>query len=217
MTTYTYEPPRSNLPPGVNVGVVRGKYVRAIDDGVDANINTDAIPANGTITFTPSAPYVTINGVTVILETRTAILDHTGEFLIELVSTTNSGPATNWDYRVDFNIPGLRLPSYNILVPPGLNADLSTLTPVVSRPPTYTTKGDKGDKGDLSIVGLNVFVDAQGDLAIDDNQIMLWGTGNPNGVLTKPKASLYVDLGGTTDFLYVKTTATGDTGWVVIK
>jgi len=39
------------------------------------------------------------------------------------------------------------------------------------------------------------------------------GTGSPEGVITATENKLYRDTGGG---LYIKTTATGDTGWVLV-
>lgn len=218
MSTYVYEPPRSNLPAGVTTGTVYGKFIRAIDDGADPGIITDAIPSPGYVYFTPNVPYIEHNGVSIILEQRRATLESTGDFSIDLVSTANTGPWANWSYRVMFDIPGLSIEAFNMTVDSGSNTNIQNLVPRTTMSPVVTVKGDKGDKGDMSIVGLNVFVDAQGDVAIDDQQRFYWGTGSPEGVLTAPKGCFYSNMSSTTtNILYWKSTASGATGWVVIK
>lgn len=213
--TYTYEPPRSNLPAGISTGRVYGTLLLAVDDGVDSGILTDAKPALGKITFTPSTSHVSHMGTMVGLETRTAVVSPTGFFEIDLVATSNQAPETNWSYNVKVDVPGFNIGPFQIQVAGGSNEAIDSLIPRAITPTTVYLKGDQGDKGDMSIVGLNVFVDVDGDLAIDDTQVMYWGTGNPNGVLSKPRGSLYVDRMAATNWLYKKNTDTGNTGWVV--
>lgn len=216
--TFTYEPPRSNLPAGITTGTVYGTFLRAVDDGSDAGVAPDSIPAVGRIRFVPRTPYIDYNNNLIILEERVADLDPNGEFSIELVSTNNTAPIVNWTYHVIFEISGLPIPSFDIDVPAGSDRALATIVPRSAYGSSVVVKGDKGDPGPMSIVGLNVFVDGDGDLAIDDSRRWYWGSGSPNGVLTAGVGCYYDDLNaGATNFLYRKSTATGNTGWVVVK
>lgn len=216
--TWTYEPPRADLPVGVSTGRLFGVFKIAIDDGSDAGISTDAIPASGSITFTPEVAYVDYDNMIILMEPRTAQLNAAGEFEIDLVSTDNTAPINNWTYWVAFNIPGLPIPSFRISVPADSDRSLATVVPRVTNDAYVVTKGDKGDKGDMSIFGVNTFVDGDGDLALNDEQMILWGSGDPNSVLTKAKGTLYVDMAASgAPYLYVKTTASGNTGWVGIS
>lgn len=212
--TWTYEPPRADLPVGVSTGRLFGVFTIAIDDGTDEGILTDAIPASGSITFTPDVAYIDYDNTLILMKPRTAHLTGGGEFEIDLVSTDNTAPVNNWTYWVAFNIPGLPIPSFRITVPAGSNRSLATVVPRVSNESYVVTKGDKGDKGDMSIFGVNTFVDGDGDLALNDQQMILWGSGAPNGVLTKPKGTLYVDIAASVaPYLYFKKTVSGNTGW----
>lgn len=213
-----YEPPRGDLPEGVETGEVHGQFFLAVDDSTDPGIETDSIPAQGEIRFIPSTPYVEYGNQIVLLDQRSAILDPTGSFRIDLVATNNTGPIENWTYTVQFYIQGAQIPSFRIDVPAHSNRALADIAPRVVNDAFVTVKGDKGDKGDLSIVGVTTFVDPDGDLAFDDERALYFGSGTPNGNLYKSKGNLYVDYNATSDFLYVKTTAIGsNTGWVVIK
>lgn len=215
----TYEPPRSDLPSGVLTGTVYGNITRAIDDGPDPDIKTDTVPAVGLIRFTPSTPYISYGESLIILEVRHALVEPNGDFEIELISTDISTPVVNWKYRVDFFVGNITLPSFDIQVPPYSAQPLNDALPILTQPSHVVVKGDKGDKGDLGIAGLGVYVDGDNDLAINDTDAVLWGTGNPNGQsLFKPKGHLYIDRDGTnSEYIFLKTTSTGSqSGWIPV-
>lgn len=212
----TYEPPRGPLPEGIETGEVYGQVLVAVDDGEDVGIDTDSIPGQGFIRFIPLAPFVDYGDNIVLLDIRTAYLDTTGDFRIDLVATDNTAPLTDWTYLVQFFIPGLAIESFEIDVPAHSNRAITNIIPRTSSGTHVVVKGDKGDKGDMSIIGLSTFASGA-DLVIDDSQALYWGTGSPNGVLTKGKGNLYVGSNATSsNRLYFKTTATGNTGWVVL-
>ena len=50
-----------------------------------------------------------------------------------------------------------------------------------------------------------------------NDQIMLTGSGSPEGVVTASPTRLYMDTSGTAgSILYVKQTGTADTGWILV-
>lgn len=212
-----YEPPRGDLPTGIETGEVHGRFFLAVDDAEDPGIETDAIPAQGEIRFIPQTPYVEYDNNLVLLHHRSAVLDPTGAFRIDLVATNNTGPVENWTYVVQFHIVGARIPSFEIDVPAYSNRSLPDIAPRRVNDAFVTVKGDKGDKGDMSILGVSTFLDEDGDLAFDDARALYFGSGNPNGNMYKGKGNLYVDYDGTAAHLYVKTTSiASSTGWKVI-
>lgn len=155
----------------VSYGTVVGQFVSSVvDTNIDPDILPDAIAMGGTITFTPSVPYVKnildpINPVTIVKTPITAILDAegylctptidpaTGKYArgVTLVATDddNLNPIDwTWgvDYRLTSNGKSIAGPArHYIEVPTNTTVDLTVASPVPSSTGTPIVKGAKGD------------------------------------------------------------------------
>lgn len=139
------------LPANVTYGKIVGRYLLAVADTADVDLNPDAVPASGTVTFTPgptkllitpSTPHTTIVPLPVVCTfdpTTGDLLGPNGLAGVWLVATDNPDTVPiDWTYRVRIEFDGLPTPvTFDIAVPGGVTADLTTLTPVPTSTGTY--------------------------------------------------------------------------------
>jgi hypothetical protein len=128
---------------------VTGKYVTGA-----------GLAAKGRVTFTPTARVVDIDDNIIIEDTITAVLDSSGEFLLELPTTDNAllSP-TGWAYSVGIYIHGVKTQKFYAILPIGdgsdvnINKVLSGSTPIQGITTPLSTRGPAGPRGPGTLVG----------------------------------------------------------------
>ena len=98
------------LPANVNTGLVTGRFVVGVADGPDADAEPDVIPAQGTVTFTASVPYLpnptaTPAPVTILKAPIVGVLDGDGYLCVPdpgdpLKAGARGGVHPRWDVCV---------------------------------------------------------------------------------------------------------------------
>jgi hypothetical protein len=149
------------LPGEVSYGRVTGRFLLAVADGVDVDQHPDGVPAEGTVTFTASVPYVRFPGSPAVvlpsalvcaLDEDGYLLDGQGEQGVYLVATNDpDGNPVDWTYTVSLNFSGILVPPFSIQVPAGAEIDLAQVIPVASSDGTLTIQGPPG--AGLQILG----------------------------------------------------------------
>lgn len=151
----------ANLPSGTLYGTVVGQFIQSVADTADTGREPDALPMQGSVTFTPAAPRIVLaqatpNPVTVFQKPITAVLDNQGYLVgpdgvrgIMLVASNSAGNPTNFTYSVSLNLEGVPALSFNMTVPAGQTVDLTTVVPVDATPGVVTpgTGGGSGAPG----------------------------------------------------------------------
>jgi len=143
------------LPSNVSTGTVTGQFIVAVADGSDADYDPDTYPVAGTVTFTPSVPYLPdpSGGVTILAAAITGIFDEDGYLCtpdpdqpkvagrrgIQLIATDDPDlSVTGWTWKVSYAFDPLnkvalpKIPDHNILVPSGGTVDLTSAVKVPS-------------------------------------------------------------------------------------
>lgn len=157
----------TTLPENMSYGRVVGRFLHAIGDGpADVDEFPDGLPAQGTVTFTPSAAWLLDLSaapvpVTVYPGPITCTLDAEGYLVgpqatrgVWLVSTDDPDlNPTGWTYNVTVSILGKGTRSFSIAVPAGSEQDLTTLTPVAAAGGVPVIRGEKGDTGATGAIG----------------------------------------------------------------
>lgn len=147
------------LPANISTGRVEGQFIVGVADGADPDDEPDFIPAQGTIAFTASTPYLpnptaTPNPVTMLKTTIVGILDSEGYVCtpddvdktkpgrrgIRLVATDdNDASVTGWTWTATprfKDVNGTRLdniiPAFSFGLPSDSTIDLTTVVKVPS-------------------------------------------------------------------------------------
>lgn len=144
------------LPANVNFGLVEGRFLVAVEDGVDSDAFPDGIPNQGSIFFNASIPYVIDasadpDPVVIHLAQIEGVLDSEG-YLCTRAANGTAGPrgvrlvATNdpdlmpidWTWNVTYNLSAdnfqRAIASHGIAIPMGGTVDLPTVVKVPSSP-----------------------------------------------------------------------------------
>lgn len=145
------------LPANIDTGLVAGRFIVGVVDGPDPDDEPDAIPAQGTVTFTASVPYlpdptsapspvtvlkVPISGV-LDAEGYLCVPDHTdpskaGKRGVRLIATDDPDLSVQgWTWTVSYAfqvVNGVRpqIATHSIAVPSGSTVDLTTVMKVPS-------------------------------------------------------------------------------------
>lgn len=142
------------LPTNVGTGRVTGRFIVGVADGPDADAEPDMIPASGTITFTPSVPYLPnpAESVTILKTAIVTVLDDQGYLCtpdpadptkpgargVRLVATDDPDLSVQgWTWNVTYNfasVNGTRpsITAHSIALPEGATVDLTSLVKVPS-------------------------------------------------------------------------------------
>jgi len=143
------------LPSNVSTGTVTGQFVVAVADGSDSDYDPDTYPVGGTVTFTPSVPYLPdpSGGVTILAAAITGIFDGDGYLCtpdpdntkvagrrgVQLIATDDPDlSVTGWTWKVSYSFLPLnkvalpQVPPHDILVPSGGTVDLTSAVKVPS-------------------------------------------------------------------------------------
>lgn len=145
------------IPANISTGRVTGQFVVGVVDGVDADDEPDFIPAQGSISFTASTPYLpnrtaTPNPVTMLKTTIRAVLDDEGYLCtpnpqsptiagkrgVRLVATNDPDTGVEgwtWNATPNFtDVNGTRLTdaikTFDFALPSGSTVDLTTVVRV---------------------------------------------------------------------------------------
>lgn len=145
------------LPINVGTGKVTGRFIVGIVDGADSDDEPDAIPASGTVTFTPSVPYLpdptaTPSPVTILHTPIVGVLDEDGVLCtpdpadplapgkpgLRLIATDDPDlSVTGWTWSVTYKLHSvggiaLTIPTHSMSMPTGGTVDLTTVVKVPS-------------------------------------------------------------------------------------
>lgn len=153
------------LPSNISYGTVTGQFLAAVADGPDDDKLPEGIPMSGTVTFTPSTPYVynfgaSPNPVTIIKTSIVCQLDSEGYLCspyksvtsplsrgVTLVATDDPDiTPSGWTWTAIYNLTdpnGMRvnMPNHSFLVPGNQTVDLTTAAPLISSGGTIITRG----------------------------------------------------------------------------
>lgn len=145
-------------PENTGTGLVVGQFGLGVADSADADMEPEVIPLAGTITFTPSVPYLpnptaAPNPITIVTSPITAVLDNEG-FLctpgpdgttpyyrgIRLFATDDPDLSVlDWTWSVVYTFQAVRgitprIPAHAMALLEGETRDLATVVPVPSSP-----------------------------------------------------------------------------------
>lgn len=156
------------LPASITTGRVSGRFLIGLADREeDADQDPDIVPARGTITFTPSVPYLPGNAtdpITIVPTAIKGVLDSEG-FLctpssadprlprfrgVRLFATDNPElPVKNWTWTVSYSLTnpdgtslGSSIPSHQISVLTGSDLDLTLAVRVPASAPLGVTQAE---------------------------------------------------------------------------
>ena len=134
---------------------VIGRFGSVVRDSLDPDLRPDINPLSGTITLTPTVPYIKINGTVLQIATITAqvvngvVVNPDGSEGISILSTdVENDTITNWGWRATFKIPEVRITPVSFYAVEDEVIDLANLTSGITGLPIETVSGPKGDKGD---------------------------------------------------------------------
>lgn len=145
------------LPTNVGTGRVTGRFIVGVADGADADDEPDVIPAQGTITFTASVPYLpnptaSPAPVTILKTSIVGVLDSEG-FLctpdpvdpltagsrgIRLIATDDADLSVQgWTWNVTYSFQSVNgsrpaINGHSMALPEGTTVDLTTVVKVPS-------------------------------------------------------------------------------------
>jgi hypothetical protein len=158
-------------PSTLSYGTVVGQFLVSASDSADADTLPDAVPASGTVTFTPSAGVVldygtTPNPTAILRKPIVSTLDAQGYITgpdgtrgIKLIATDNPNvKPVGWTWVASYALKDdegndLRsLVTKPFLVPAGTTTDLVVAMPIEESNGVFLSKGDKGDKGDNNVL-----------------------------------------------------------------
>lgn len=191
------------LPTNVKYGTIIGQFVASIGDtSADEDIFPESVPMGGTVTFTPSIPYVKnvnneINPITIVKTAVIAVLDDEGYLCtntvdpltnklirgVSLVATDDPslnpvGWTWNVDYKLTYNGKLVSGPNrHPIAVPMDSVTDLTVASPVAA------STGDAIVRGPSGILTVK-HGDAGTTLRPDTDGIVYWiGVARPENAL----------------------------------
>ena len=135
------------LPAEVTTGTITATMLKAVVDGVDADLFPDGVPLTGQVTFSPEIGRRGYSGEllgggrltvatstppqTIVVQPIPVALDPGGALSVVLIATDNPDIApTGWTWTVSFDLPGVKVPPFSFEVHAGTTADLSTLAPI---------------------------------------------------------------------------------------
>lgn len=145
------------LPTNVDTGRVEGRFIVGVVDGPDGDLDPDGIPAQGTVTFTASVPYLpnpfaAPSPVTILKAPIIGVLDAEGYLCtpdpadpskpgyrgLRLIATDDPDlSVTGWTWTVTYNFQrvsgtALSIASHSMALPSGSTVDLTTVVKVPS-------------------------------------------------------------------------------------
>jgi len=162
----------ADIPSNLSYGTVTGRFLLAYADSNDAELNPDAVPAQGTVYFTPSPNYIKDASaspapVTILPSAVECALDSEGYVVgygtdrgVRLVATDDpQGNPVDWTWDVQFRLtdatgtPVRTIPNFSFALPGGSTVDLTTAMPVTDSNGTYYLVGPAGPTGPTGATG----------------------------------------------------------------
>jgi hypothetical protein len=161
----------ANIPSNLSYATVNGRFIVGYQDSADGGSEPDAIPAAGTIIFSPSTSLiknVTASGgpVSIVPATVQATLDEEGYLCgygstrgIILVATDDEdGNPYDWTWRADFRLTEadgtpIAVEGFSFELPGGSDIDLTVLAPVQLANGTFYNIGPQGIQGIQGVQG----------------------------------------------------------------
>ena len=179
----------ADIPSNLSYGTVTGRFLLAYADGNDSGSNPDAVPAKGTVYFTPSPNYIkdvtaSPAPVTILPASVECALDADGYVVgygtdqgVRLIATDDpQGNPVDWTWQVEFRLtdaggnPVRTIPNFSFELPGGTTVDLTSVMPVTDSNGTYYLVGPTGPANELSVgtvstgnAGTSVAVTITGD------------------------------------------------------
>jgi hypothetical protein len=160
----------ADIPSNLSYGTVTGRFLLAYADTNDEGLNPDAVPAKGTIYFTPSPNYikdvtaspapVTILPASVecALDSDGYVLGYSGSQGVRLIATDDpQGNPVDWTWQAEFRLtdatgsPVRTIPNFSFELPGGTTVDLTTAMPVTDSNGTFYLVGPTGPANELSV------------------------------------------------------------------
>jgi hypothetical protein len=162
-------------PSTLSYGTVTGQFLVSASDSADADTLPDAVPASGTVTFTPSAGVVldygtTPNPTAILRKPIVSTLDAQGYITgpdgtrgIKLIATDNPNvKPVGWTWVATYSLEdaegnALRtLTTQPFFVPSNETTDLVIAMPIEESKGVFLSKGDKGDFATISVGSVSV-------------------------------------------------------------
>jgi len=161
----------TNIPTNAGYGTVVGQFILAYGDSSDSDPEPNAIPASGSVVFTPSTGRIkdataSPNAVTILpaavecqLDADGYILGYSGHQGVNLIATNDADlNPLNWTWRVDFRLTDpagdpVRIDGFSFALPQGTTVDLTVASPVPNSNGVYYNQGPKGDTGATGATG----------------------------------------------------------------
>lgn len=162
----------ADIPSNLSYGTVTGRFLLAYADSNDPGSNPDAVPAKGTLYFTPSPSYIkdvnaTPSPVTLLpasvecsLDDNGYIIGYTGDQGVRLLATDDpDGNPVNWTWRVEFRLTDASgtavrtIPNFSFALPGGTTVDLANAIPVTDSNGTFYLIGPTGPQGETGATG----------------------------------------------------------------
>jgi hypothetical protein len=160
----------ADIPSNLSYGTVTGRFLLAYADSDDESLNPDAVPAQGTVYFTPSPNYIkdvtaTPAPVTILpasieceLDEEGYVIGYTGDRGVRLIATDDpQGNPVDWTWSVEFRLtdasgtPVRTIGSFSFELPGGTTVDLTSASPVPGADGTYYTVGLTGPANELTV------------------------------------------------------------------
>lgn len=135
------------LPVEIGYGTVRVDLQHGDELGTPA---LDGEPAQGFVTFTPSAAKLldTAGDVIVVPRPITRPLDVNGQLTVQLIATDDPDlNPTDWTWRVSFSLVGASLEAWSFEVPEGSDRSLREISPMPDANGTFYLPGVPGPRG----------------------------------------------------------------------
>lgn len=162
----------ADIPSNLSYGTVTGRFLLAYADSADPSSNPDAVPAQGTIYFTPSPNYIkdvdaTPAPVTILPASVECSLDSEGYVVgygtdrgVRLIATDDpQGNPVDWTWSAEFRLtdatgsPVRTVPTFSFELPGGTVVDLTTAMPVADSSGTFYLIGPTGPTGATGATG----------------------------------------------------------------
>jgi hypothetical protein len=160
----------ADIPSNLSYGTVTGRFLLAYADSSDVGPAPDAVPAQGTVYFTPSPNYIkdvsaTPAPVTILpasiecaLDSEGYIIGYTGDRGVRLIATDDpQGNPVDWTWSVNFRLtdatgtPVRTIPDFSFELPGDTTVDLTSASPVPDANGTYYLVGPAGPANSLAI------------------------------------------------------------------
>lgn len=139
----------TDLPALLSYGQVGGRFLLAVADSPDVGREPDGKAAVGKVRFTPAPSHVIVAAaspapvfvspkpIECTIDDEGYLIDEEGERDVWLLAGDDpDANPSGWTYKVRFEIQGVTIPDFDLLVEGGVRKDLALVTPIPSNPGT---------------------------------------------------------------------------------